>query len=99
MKFRRGRSLIDSLLLVDHIATRSFSLKKHITLISLDFNKAFDKIGIISVINQLKEWKIGKRILNYVLNFMTSSKIIINLINNLSSFFPLNSGIPQGSQK
>jgi len=95
--FRRGRSVIDSLLLVDHIATRSLSLKKHVTLISLDFNKAFDKIGIHSVINQLKEWKIGKRILNYVLNFMTNRKIIIKSGNNLSSLFPLNNGIPQGS--
>jgi len=66
-------------------------------LISLDFNKAFDKIGIHSVINQLKEWKIGKRILYYVHNFMTNRKIIIKFGNNLSSFFPLNNGIPQGS--
>jgi len=66
-------------------------------LISLDFNKAFDKKGIHSVINQLKELKIGKRILNYVLNFITNRKIIIKSGKNLLSFFPLNNGSPQGS--
>jgi len=89
---------MDSLLLVDHIATRYLSLKKRITLISLDLNKAFEKFGIHSVINQLKKWKIGKSILNYVLNYTTNRKIIIKSGNNLSSFFPLNNGNPQGSQ-
>jgi len=95
--FKRGKSVLDSLLYVDHLATRSLSLKRHLSIISLDFSKAFDKIGVHSIIQQLQEWQLGPRIINYVSNFMKNRKIIIKNGRNLSNSFPLDNGIPQGS--
>jgi len=34
--FKRGKSVLDSLLYVDHLATRSLSLKRHLSIISLN---------------------------------------------------------------
>jgi len=90
--FKRCKSVLDSLLYVDHLASRSIALKKHLTIISLNFTKAFDKIGIHTVIQQLHVWKIGARIINYVKNFMTNSKIIFKTDTYLSNTFPLTMG-------
>ena len=48
--FKKGSSVTDALLLLDHLVAESLSAKKHISLISLDFSKAFDKIGVHSTI-------------------------------------------------
>jgi len=95
--FKRSKSVLDSLLYVEHIASRSIALKKHLTIISLDFTKGFDKNGIYTVIQQLHVWKIGARIINYVKNLMTNRKIIVKTDTYLSNTFPLNNVIPQGS--
>jgi len=88
---------MNSCLAKDHLASRSIALKKHLTIISLDFTKAFDKIGIPTVIQQLHVVSIGARIINYVKNFTTNRKKIVKTDSYLSNTFPFNNGIPQVS--
>lgn len=95
--FRKGKSTIDPLLYIDSQITTSLSRRKHISIISLDFERAFDRIGIHAVIDQLSSWKMGPHIVNYIKNFMTNRKIIVRLGNCYSSPHPLYNGIPQGS--
>lgn len=46
MGFRSGKSTAHSLLLIDYLAANSLSCRNHLTIISLDFQKAYDKIGL-----------------------------------------------------
>jgi len=88
---------MDSLLLVDHLLPRAISRRNHASIISLDFAKAFDRIGIHSILNQLAIWKTGPKITNYIKNYMTNRKILVRIKSDLSPFQPIQNGIPQGS--
>lgn len=95
--FRRGKSVMDSLLFTDYLINKALSAKNHLSIISLDFCKAFDKVGIHAVINQLVKWNVGPIIVNYVKNFMTNRKIKVKIGRYFSKTLPLHNGIPQGS--
>lgn len=95
--FKKGSSTIDSLLYIDYQISNCLSLRKHTTIISLDFERAFDKVGIHSILEQLTEWKVGPKIIGYVKNFMTNRKICVQVNNFYSNSLPLHNGIPQGS--
>jgi len=73
--FRKGKSVTDCLLFVDALFSRALSEKRLASIISLDFEKAFEKIGLHTIIVLLKAWGCGQTILNYVSNFMTNRKI------------------------
>lgn len=95
--FQKGKSTTDALLYVDHQIADSISRKEHLTLLSLDFEKAYDRIGIHSIVDQLTTWKLGPKIIKYIINFMSNRKITVKNGNYYSSTLPLNNGIPQGS--
>lgn len=95
--FRRGKSVTDNLLYLDHLITDTLAHKKHLSILSLDFSKAFDRVGIHAVATQLKEWKIGPKIYNYIISFMSNRKIKCRVSNCYSEQYPNQNGIPQGS--
>ena len=95
--FRKGSSTTDALLYVDYQVANCLSLRKHLTIVSLDFERAFEKIGIHSILEQLIEWKVGPNILRYVKNFMSKRRITVRVNHQYSESFPLHNGIPQGS--
>lgn len=49
------------------------------------------------IIQQLVEWGIGPKIINYVINYLTNQKIAVRIGAELSTWYPLHNGIPQGS--
>jgi len=75
----------------------ALSTRSHLSIISLDFEKAYDKIGIHAIIDELQRWKIGPKLLNFVKNFLTNRKIKVKVSNSFSEDRPLYNGIPQGS--
>lgn len=95
--FKPGKATYDSLLYIDHVITRTLSSSKHTSLVSLDFSRAFDRVGIHTIIEELKQWKIGPKIINYIKNFMKNRKILVKVGTQTSTCRPLNNGIPQGS--
>lgn len=95
--FKKGKSTYDSLLFLDHIITQTITQKKHISLISLDFAKAYDKIGLHTILDQLIQWKIGPKIFKYIYNYLTNRKITVRANSIYSNTYPLHNGIPQGS--
>ena len=95
--FKKGKSVIDVLIFLDHTILNSLSSKGHISILSLDFTKAFDKIGIHTILDQLNHWKVGPKIMNYIYHFLTKRKIIVRVGKHYSSSQPLYNGIPQGS--
>nr|AAA74495.1 unknown protein [Drosophila teissieri] len=92
--FKKGKSTSDCLLYVDYLITKS---KMHTSLVTLDFSRAFDRVGVHSIIHQLQEWKTGPKIINYIQNFMINRKIIVRVGPHTSSPLPLSNGIPLGS--
>ena len=95
--FKPGSSTIDSLLFIDHLICKALSTKNHISILSIDFEKAFDKIGPHVILDKLREWKIGPKIFNYVKSFLLNRKIRCRVNNTFSETLPLNNGVPQGS--
>jgi len=81
--FKRDESVTDILLYLDYEITDSLSAQKHLSLISLNFDKAFEKIGIHSILDQLQEWGVGPRIRRYIYNFMTKRKIKVRVGSNI----------------
>lgn len=95
--FRKGKSLADPLIFLDYLINSSIKTRKHISIVSLDFAKAFDKIGIHTILKQLEEWGIGHRVYNYIKNYLTNRKIKVRVDSCYSETRNLYNGIPQGS--
>ncbi|XP_050338794.1 uncharacterized protein LOC126765213 isoform X2 [Bactrocera neohumeralis] len=95
--YKRSQGTLDVLLHLDHSICNALSSRNHLSILSLDFNKAFDKIGAHIVLRQLKNWKIGPKILNFVKSFLTNRKLKVNVNGFFSSTLPLSNGTPQGS--
>ena len=95
--YKAHSGTLDALLALDDYISNSLSSKNHTSIISIDAEKAFDRVGIHSVIHQLQEWKIGPKMLNYVKSFLSNRRFCVRLCNHYSDTFKLENGIPQGS--
>lgn len=81
MGFRKEKSTADAFLYVDHLATSSLSARQHLTILSLDFERAYDEIGLHTIVDQLIAWHVGQKIINYIVNFMSNRKITVRVGN------------------
>ncbi len=95
--FKSKQSTIDSLLHIQHYASNALSTKNHVTVLSTDFEKAFDRVGIHTILSQLEKWGVGQKIFNIIKAFMTNRTFRVRINNTLSNHFNLYNGIPQGS--
>ena len=95
--FKPSKGTLDVILYIDHLTSASLSTGNHLSVVSIDLEKAFDKIGIHAILHQLLEWKVGPKILNYVKSFMLNRKFRVKVNGFLSDARPLHNGIPQGS--
>lgn len=95
--FKANKGCEDALLHLDFYITKALSSRNHVTILSLDFEKAFDRIGIHQILNKITSWGIGPKIFNYIKSFLTNRKICVKTNNCFSNYYPLHNGIPQGS--
>ncbi|XP_017465627.1 PREDICTED: RNA-directed DNA polymerase from mobile element jockey-like [Rhagoletis zephyria] len=95
--FKKGQGTLDALLHLDHVISDVLSCRNHISLLSLDFLKAFDRIGIHVVLRQLDKWKVGPRIYNFIKSFLSNRKVSVLISNIRSPILSLDNGTPQGS--
>jgi len=72
-------SVSECLTLLDYQTTAALPTRSHLSIISHDFERAYDKIGIHAVIDELQRWKIGPKFLNFVKNFLTNRKIKVKV--------------------
>jgi len=70
-------SISECLALLEHQTNAALSTRRHLSIISLDFEKAYDKIGIHTIVDELIRWRIGSKILRYVINFLGNRRINI----------------------
>ncbi|XP_017467283.1 PREDICTED: RNA-directed DNA polymerase from mobile element jockey-like [Rhagoletis zephyria] len=95
--YRKGCCTIDALVHLDHLISEALSSKNHFSVLSADFQKAFDRIGAHIILRQLEKWKIGPKIKNFIKSFLKNRKCVVKVNGYLSSTYPLDNGTPQGS--
>ena len=95
--YKSESGTINALISLDDYICNTLSSGNHLSIISIDAEKAFDRIGLHSIIHQLQQWKVGPIILNYIKNFLSNRRISVRLNNEYSNTFNIENGIPQGS--
>uniref|UniRef100_A0A0K8TY11 Reverse transcriptase domain-containing protein n=1 Tax=Bactrocera latifrons TaxID=174628 RepID=A0A0K8TY11_BACLA len=75
--FQKGLGVIDPLLYFEHCASTTLSARNHLSVLSLDFEKASDRIGAHIVLLELERWCVGDEIYNFLLN----RKIFVSVNN------------------
>ena len=71
--------------------------RRHSAVIFFDIKAAFDAVWFDGLIYKLADLKIPDYLLRYVMSFLESRSVSIELENTLSRPFTLRSGTPQGS--
>ena len=95
--FKPNKGCDDALLHLDFFISNALSTKNHVSILSIDFEKAFDRIGSHVVIDQLVKWKIGPKILKFIKSFLTCRTFRVRINNSHSKILRMENGIPQGS--
>ena len=95
--FVKGRSVETNLLsaLADWVP----ELDKHqsIDVVYLDFSKAFDRVPTNLLIEKLEYFGITGALLSWLRDFLTNRIFQVKVGTSLSKFYPVLSGVPQGS--
>ena len=94
--FKKGQGTIDALLHFNYV-TNAISSKNHISSLALDFEKAFDRVGLHIILRQLSKWNVGPKIYKFIKSFLSYRNLRVSLNNCNSNIYALANGIPQGS--
>ena len=95
--FKKGQGTIDALLNFENFVSSAISSRNHVTVLALDFEKAYDRIGSHLVLRQLQKWKVDQKIYDYVSSFLNNRKIKCKTNGIYSEVRKLENGITQGS--
>ena len=95
--FISGRSTTLQLLIVMDEWTEILDNGGRIDSIYMDFMKAFDKVPHRRLIKKMEWYGIGKRVLNWVKDFLKNRKQNVSVNGAESACQDVTSGIPQGS--
>ena len=94
--FRSGDSTTNQLLtLVNEIFDNRNSLE--VRSVFLDISKAFDKVWHEGLFFKLKQNGVGGNFINLLGNYLSSRKQRVVINGKTSEYFPVESGVPQGS--
>ncbi|XP_055691262.1 uncharacterized protein LOC129794534 [Lutzomyia longipalpis] len=95
--FRKARSTTDNLALLQHYTVRALNAREHVTWVSFDLEKAYERVWRINIINQLKMWGLRGRILKYLEDFLSSRSFTVAVGNTFSESQCQQNGVPTGS--
>ena len=79
-----------------HVLSTAISSRNHVTTLILDFERAFDRIGIHVALRQLIKWNVGKNIFN-LRSFLSNRTFRVKINNKYSDKVPLSNCIAQSS--
>lgn len=96
--FRKRRSTIDPLVILENDIQDAFIEKKHCIAVFFDIKRAYDMVWRHSIITELIKIGIRGNLLKFCVNFMSNRKFQIMLGNSKSNSFTQENGIPQGSK-
>ena len=95
--FKKKQNTLDYLLHINHFISQGLSHKNHVTILSTDFERAFDRIGVHIVLQEITNWKVGTKIYQIIKSFLTNRYFKVRINSTLSQNYSLFNGIPQGS--
>ena len=91
--FKTCRGCTDALVHIDYYVTISLPCRSHVSILSIDFENAFNRIGLHVILNILSNWVAGPKIFNYI----KQRKFRVKVNGVCSSVHTLYNGIPKGS--
>ena len=95
--FKPGDSCTNQHLSITHQIYKSFDDGHEVGFVFLDMSKAFDKVWHKGLIFKLKQNGISGNLLSTLSDFLKLRKQRVMLNDQLSSWFNIESGVPQGS--
>ena len=94
---RAGRSTLSKLLQHQDDIIKALENGDNLDCIYLDFAKAYDKVDHGILLKKLKNLGISGNIGRWIMNFLTGRQQYVMVKGRKSKFYPLVSGVPQGS--
>ena len=94
--FRKHRSAVDHILVLDTEVRASFIQKKHLGAIFFDIEAAYDTVSRLGILKKLLKYGIRGSMGFFIQNFLTHRSFRVRVGNDLSSSFTQENGVPQG---
>lgn len=83
MGFRKNRSCIDNLVLLEDALQKGFAQRQHTVAIFFDLEKAFDRTRKYCVIKQLHDWGLRGKMLTFIDSFLSGRKFQVRIGNTI----------------
>lgn len=97
MGFRKNRSTLDSLAILEQAIQDSFLARSHLVAVFFDLEKAYDRTWRYGILQKLQEWGIKGNIAKFIRGFLTDRSFKVRIGDTLSEAYLTANGIPQGS--
>lgn len=95
--FMPGRSTTSNLLKCMNDWTLEFDEGNSVDVLYIDFEKAFDKVPISSLLHKLKHYGVRGQLLSWITDFLTNRTFQVRIGDKVSEETSITSGVPQGS--
>ena len=95
--FRKGHSTITTLLGIKDDIICAMKKREISLMVLADYSKAFDTVGLQSIIGKMHKLNFSKSFLIWVLNYMSNREQFVQIDDRTSSKMTVHFGIPQGS--
>lgn len=94
--FRRHRSSVDQLVILDTVVRNAFTRKKHVLAVFFDIEGAFDTTWRQGILMKLHRMGIRGHMGWFLSNFLRDRSFTVRVGNTKSRHFRLANGVPQG---
>ena len=95
--FRRMRSSIDPVILLDSEIKLNFKEKQHTAAVFFDLQKAYDTTWRYGILRALRSYGVQGHMLHFVKNFLAERNFSVQLQEVRSARFEQEEGVPQGA--
>jgi hypothetical protein len=95
--FLEGKSTMYNILRLSRCARQALDKSQHAAAIFFDIKSAFDSVWHDGLIYKMKDFRLPNYLIHWTISFLYKRTAQIELENQLSRTFELNSGTPQGS--
>ncbi|MBJ5505526.1 reverse transcriptase family protein, partial [Salmonella enterica subsp. enterica serovar Derby] len=95
--FRRHRSSIDHLLRLETSIREAFVRRQHLVSVFFDLEKAYDRAWRYGILRDLHGCGLRGNLPLFIEGFLQNRRFRVRVGSTLSSYFPQEEGVPQGS--
>jgi hypothetical protein len=95
--FTKGRSCLTNLLICQDSITKMVDAAVPVDIVYLDFQKAFDKVPHVKLLEKVRETGIHENLVHWLGNWLSGRTQRVGVNGNYSEWANVYSGVPQGS--